>query len=289
MGIRLHRTRAVAAATAVVSAAALALVAVAPAEAATAVKTVRVRISDSSIIFTGGGATTAGGVTTLHAGRYHFHVVGRGGDHILQLLRFQNGYTAQQAQQDFTDAFEGNVPAVQRIDNGVVFLGGADAAPQHPGDMVVKLNAAQLMAIDQNGDAVAMLNVVGKAPEQAKVPHDGKYTAFSFGWGVSKHLPASGMVKFANQADQPHFLVLQRVKDSTTNAKVRKFINSGGQGNPPWALKATADSGVLSPGKSQLLSYDLPAGKYLVACWWPDDDTGMPHALMGMWDLVELK
>ena len=39
------------------------------------------------------------------------------------------------------------------------------------------------MAIDQNGDAVAMLNVVGKAPEQKKVPHDGKYTAFTLRLG----------------------------------------------------------------------------------------------------------
>ena len=132
MGIRLHRTKLVAAATAVVSAAALALVAAAPADAATAVKTVRVRMSDSSITFIGGGATTSGGVTTLHAGRYQFHVVARGGAHSLQLLRFQNGYTPEQAQQDFNYAFEGNVPAVQRIDNGVVFLGGADAGPKHP-------------------------------------------------------------------------------------------------------------------------------------------------------------
>jgi hypothetical protein len=96
------------------------------------------------------------------------------------------------------------------------------------------------------------------------------------------------MVKFANQADQPHFLALQHVKDSTTNAKVRKFINSGGQGNPPWVLKGSADSGVLSPGKSQLLNYDLKPGKYLVACFWPDYFTGMPHAFMGMWKLVTL-
>ena len=111
--------------------------------------------------------------------------------------------------------------------------------------MVVKLNGTtQLAAVDfWNGNAIAMVNVVGKAPEQKNVAHDGKYTAFSYGWGVSKHLPASGMVKFANQADQPHFLVIQRVKDSTTNAQVRKFINSGGQGNPPWALKASADIG----------------------------------------------
>jgi hypothetical protein len=278
----------VAAATAVVSAAALALAAAAPAEAATAVPTVKVRMSGSSITFSGGGATTSGGVTTLHAGRYRFHVVSAGGDHILQLLRFRNGYTPQQAQQDFTDAFEGNVAAVQRVDNGVVFLGGADAAPKHPGTMVVKIRATQMMAIDQNGDAVAMVNVVGSAPTQKKVAHGGTYSAFSYGWGVSRHLPASGMVKFANSADQPHFLVLQHVKDSTTNAKVRRFIRGGLQGNPSWGLPESADSGVLSPGKSQLFSYDLPAGKYLLMCFWPDYFTGMPHVNMGMWKLVTL-
>ena len=52
MGIRLHRTKALAAATVVVSDAALAVTAAVPAEAATAVPTVKVRMSDSSITFT---------------------------------------------------------------------------------------------------------------------------------------------------------------------------------------------------------------------------------------------
>ena len=172
----------------------------------------------------------------------------------------------------------------------MVFLGGADAAPKHPGDMVVKLNATQLMAVDAgDGDTTAMVNVVGKAPDQAKVAARRQvHRVHATGGASPSTCRPSGMVKFANQADQPHFLVLQRVKDSTTNAKVRKFINSGGQGNPPWLLKASAESGVLSPGKSQLFSYDLPAGKYLAACFWPDYFTGMPHVNMGMWKLVTL-
>ena len=136
--------------------------------------------------------------------------------------------------------------------------------------------------------AIAALNVVSTPPNQPKVSHSGTYTAFSYGWGVSNHLPASGTVKFANQADQPHFLVLQRVKSSTTSKQVRKFVKSGAQSNPTWALKATAESGVVSPGKSQLFDYDLPAGKYFLACFWPDYFTGMPHFLMGMWKLVTL-
>ena len=111
-------------------------------------KTVRVRMSDSAITFHGGGAMPMNGMTMLPAGRYHFHVVAPDGGHALQLLRFQNGYTAEQAQQDFNAAFEGDVAAVQRIDNGVVFLGGASARPHKPGDMVARVRAGQVAAID---------------------------------------------------------------------------------------------------------------------------------------------
>ena len=31
-----------------------------------------------------------------------------------------------------------------------------------------------------------------------------------------------------------------------------------------------------------------PRGKYLVACFWPDYITGMPHFFMGMWKLINL-
>lgn len=288
MGIRRNRTRATAAAAATaLFAVTAALTAATPAQAA-AVKTVKVHMSDSAITFSGGGATTSNGVTTLHAGRYRFHVMSAGGAHTLQLLRFQNGYTADQAIADFGKAFNGDVPAVQRIDNGVIFIGGADARPKTPGDMVATVRSGPVVAIDQNGDAIGQLNVVGSVGKPGTASHSGKYTAFTYGWGVSKHLPAAGMVKFANQADQPHFLVIQHVKSTTTNKQVRKFVNGGLQGNPSWGLKESADSGVVSAGKSQLLSYDLPPGKYLVACFWPDYFSGMPHIMMGMWKLVTL-
>ncbi len=282
----MHHIKAVAAASAALVAATVAVTA-APAQAAS-VRTVTVRMSDTAITFHGGGATTANGVTTLRPGRYNFHVVSKSGGHALQLLRFQNGYTAEQAQQDFGSAFEGDVAAVQRIDNGVVFLGGASASPKNPGDMGVTLRAAQLAAVDQNGDALAPINVTGTRTKSAAMGHRGRYTAFTYGWGASKRLPRSGTVTFANQSDQPHFLVIQRVKESTTKAKVRRALRSDSRQDPPWLLKASADSGVVSPGKSQLLSYDLPAGKYFIACFWPDYFTGMPHFMMGMWKLVRL-
>jgi hypothetical protein len=286
MDIRVRRYRAVAAATAAILASVTAVVAAVPAEAAT-VKTVRVHMSDSAITFHGGGAMAMDGMTMLPAGRYHFHVVAPSGAHSLQLLRFQNGYTPDQAQQDFQSAFEGDVAAVQRIDNGVLFIGGASARRGKPGDMVARVRAGEVAALDVNGEAMAVLQVTGTG-RSASASHSGRYTALTYGWDVSRQLPASGRVKVVNQADQPHFLVLQRVKDRTTNKQVRRFIRSGAQSNPSWALKASADTGVLSPGKSQLISYDLPPGKYFIACFWPDYFTGAPHFLMGMWKLVTL-
>ena len=109
MRIKERRSRAIAAG----AAAGLVAVAVvaAPAEAAE-VRTVTVKMTDTSITFSGGGAETADGVTTLRSGRYRFHVRSPEGGHIFELLRFREGYSAEQAQQDFESAFEGDVAAV---------------------------------------------------------------------------------------------------------------------------------------------------------------------------------
>src|SRR5947209_16748896 len=148
MGLRTTRARAVAFASAAAIVTTTGLVSAATtADAAASIPTVTVHMSANKITFTGGGASTANGVTTLHAGRIHFHVVTASGDHVLQLARFHNGYTMDQASTDLNDAFSGNVPAVQRVDHGVVFRGGAEALPKHPGDMVVSLPAAHFVAI----------------------------------------------------------------------------------------------------------------------------------------------
>ncbi len=51
----------------------------------------------------------------------------------------------------------------------------------------------------------------------------------------------------------------------------------------------TVGSGVLSPGRSLLLSYALPPGTFVLACFVADDVTGMPHAMMGMHRVVVVR
>jgi hypothetical protein len=292
MRFRTYRARAAVAAgaTAVIAGSGLAMTVTTAAQAATSLPTVTATMSASKITLSGGGVTTSNGTYVLHAGRYRFHVVSVSGDHALQIARFKNGYTAQQAQQDFQAVDNGSVAAVRRIDHGVVFRGGADATgPKHPADMVVTLQKQSYFLTDFNGNANAPLNVTGTLPSTLPaMPFNSSYIAYSYGWGVSAHLPAKGYVRFINHADQPHFLVLQHVKSTTTSAMVSKFIKSGANGNPTWGLRESADSGVLSPNYTQTVKLNLPAGRYLVMCFFPDYFTGMPHFMMGMWKLVNL-
>jgi hypothetical protein len=45
---------------------------------------------------------------------------------------------------------------------------------------------------------------------------------------------------------------------------------------------------VTSPGVTLQLTYDLPAGTYVLTCFIADDVTGMPHAFMGMHKVIVL-
>lgn len=255
----------------------------APATAAVrTVPTVAVHMSDSAIRLSVGHR--------LRAGRVIFRVTSRQGNHNLQLLRLHRGYSLRQAGQDFGAAFGGNLRAIHRIDNNITFLGGASVTPDKPGKFSVKLHAGRLIAIDQNSNAFTRLRVWGTAPSRPVVRARAGITAFSYGFGTTRAaLPRSGWTRVNNRSDQPHFIVMQRVKMSTTGRQVRRFIRSGARGNPPWGLKVNRSTGVISPNRGQVWHLDVPAGKYLLACFWPDDDTGMPHFFMGMWKLVRVR
>ena len=226
----------------------------------------------------------------MRAGRVMFKVVtGDDRNHELQLLRLHRGYTPQDAQADFAKAFRGNVAAINRLDDHITFLGGAPAKPGKPGWFSVKLPANRFMLVDQNGPAATFLRVHGTPPSRPTVHHDSRITALSYGFDPSeKTMPASGWTLVGNHSDQPHFVVMNRVKDNTTRKMVRRFFSSGAHGNPSWALHSSTSTGVISPYRTETFHYDLPAGKYLVMCFWPDDETGMPHAYMGMWHFVTL-
>lgn len=258
--------------------------AVAPtvADATGRVPTVTVTMAANSISLSSGN--------TVHAGRVHLRVVSAGGDHVLQLVRIiKRGYTFQQAGKDVNAAFGGNLAAIHRVDTNLRWLGGAEATPGHNGHLAETLYAGTYYFIDQNSNAMRAVKVYGTPPARGWIANSSTVEAYDHGFRTPATLPRAGWTLFRDIADEPHFMALQQVKTGTTAAMVRAYFKSGSQAQPSWALPASASNGVISPGTQVLWHYSLPAGKYLLACWWPDDKTGMPHALMGMWKLVTLK
>lgn len=250
--------------------------------------TVTVRMSNNAITISGSGVTSVNGVATIRAGRIHFHVVSLGGDHVLNIAHLNKGYSQAQAQQDFQN-FGNTKQATQNIYNGVTFRGGPEAlSPKSPGDAVISLAAASYIVNDFNGQAQQRLNVTGKAPSQPQQSYTGTATAYVYAWATSGHLPANGWVRFLNNSDQPHVYVLQQVKSSTTNADVAKFIKSGAQSQPPFAVKngGEVQTSAMSGGHMMLLHEKLPKGKYVLICFMPDYFNNMPHMNMGLWKLI---
>jgi hypothetical protein len=225
----------------------------------------------------------------LHAGRVIFKVMARRGAHDLQLARLHKGYTMQDAAKDFRKVSKGDIKAIRRIDTKISWLGGASARPGRPGKFAVNLHASRVFVTDQESNAVTRLRIFGSAPSRPSIPASSAVTAFSYGFGTSgPTLPRSGWTRIRNQSDQPHFVYFNRVKDTTTNHMVRRLIKHP-NGNPSWILKVNTTAEVISPKRLEVFHYDLPAGKYLIACFWPDDDTGMPHFFMGMFKLIRLQ
>ena len=227
--------------------------------------------------------------TTVHAGTILFQAVsGDGRFHQLQVARLHKGYTLQQAGADLGKAFSGNVQAVRRIDDNVTFRGGAPAHRSgYPGQVTINLAAGHYYVLDQDGKGLAALNVHGTEGKQPPVPHEAMITAHTYGFEASK-LPPSGWLKVRNISDQPHFIAMVRVNESTTRRQVARAASHANRPPPAWVLRAGTDSSVISPYRHAVMHYRLPAGKYLVACFWPDDDTGMAHFFMGMWKLVRI-
>jgi hypothetical protein len=97
-----------------------------------------------------------------------------------------------------------------------------------------------------------------------------------------------GLIRVHNVSDTLHFLSLAPVKPGTTDANVQAFLD-GSSSASPLIDGPGAELNVLSPARQARLSWNLPPGTYVMLCFIADDETGMPHAVMGMHKVVVLR
>ena len=102
-----------------------------------------------------------------------------------------------------------------------------------------------------------------------------------------RNWPHAGTVTFKNVSDTLHMMDIQRVKPGTTDQQISDFFN-GTNPNVPFLPGPTGGNDVTSPGVTLQLTYNLPPGTYVLLCFIADDQTGMPHAFMGMHKVIVL-
>ncbi|HET7311526.1 MAG TPA: hypothetical protein VFJ17_09390 [Mycobacteriales bacterium] len=243
------------------------------------------------------------GPTTFPAGRVSISIDAAGGDRAIEIVRLHSGYSFADFRSDVKTALtnlEGSggdtkagLKALNHAIANITAFGGLDA---HDGQLrhgaVVLPSAGNRYVLFDDSSLVprrpVRLTVTAPAGPQTLPATSATVVAREDRrWGGATTLPSHGNIKFANHADvSPHFVVLQHVKDGTTRKQV---IDSFSSPNPPdFVLPGDQSSDIVSPGHAMAMHLQLPPGTYALMCFFPDPQTGMPHAFMGMVRIVTL-
>ncbi len=231
------------------------------------------------------------GVKRLHAGRAKIVVKGKGRNTIT-FASLKAGYTMPTFLKDLRGFNTNNAKAIKRVYAKTDALGGL--APGGTGTIVFPHPGRYFALLVGNRISEPTMFTVG-SKRRTKTPHvDGKIVATDGpGWSGSTTLPARGTLMFKSKATTPvlHFLSMQQVEEGTTVEQVLEtFQGPEDSGPPDWALPATLDTDVISAHRAMTVKYDLPPGQYVVLCFMPDPKMGgMPHALMGMIEMIHLQ
>lgn len=224
------------------------------------------------------------GANGLRAGRIKLAVKGKAAP--VSIVSFARGYSVRDLAKDYAAANKGDMKALKRAIAGTTFHGGF--ASGGTGTIVLPKAGSYTAVVMANKVQAPTAFKVG-AVKKSKAPSvDGTITARKgMKWGGSDHLPTEGTFSFKNSDTQPHFVVLQQVQEGTTVEDVMESFKSEGQ--PAWALPAGLETDVLSPGRQMTMDYELPAGQYVVLCFFPDPKMkGMPHSMMGMVKMIHV-
>lgn len=139
------------------------------------------------------------------------------------------------------------------------------------------------------------ITVSGEPPTDQPTPEaDVTITMTEFAFTLDQPFAAGPQViALTNDGQQPHFLGLAGVPDGTT---VDDFLQLSMTYMDPMAtppanlafpdLQSVVDTADMSSGVTMWVTADLAASSYVLVCFVPDPETGMPHAMLGMVDIV---
>ena len=112
-----------------------------------------------------------------------------------------------------------------------------------------------------------------------------------FAFRIPEQVPAGPQIwEVTNTGEQPHFIFLAKGPDDLTRDDVLAILEADATGgtpppgvpNPETDFSDVSETSALPSGKSMWLEFDLAPGTYVAICFFPDWETGMPHAA-GAW------
>jgi hypothetical protein len=288
------RATSVAAATALtVALGGLAVTTAPAASAATSGTTLRISITPNGMY--------VDGPRSFPAGRVHVYVDASLPDRGVEIARFARGYHFADFRADLKTAFtelgaghmNKGLAALNHALDHSTFFGGVyapDGAVRH-GTLLLPRAGGRYVLFDDSGNLpkrpVHLTLTSPRGPQTLPATDKTVVAKTIRRWAGDDTLPAHGNITFHNAAtNSPHFLVLQHVKAGTTRHQV---INALTSPTPPTFIRqGEQESDSVGPGHSMVLHLNLPKGTYAQMCFFPDPETGMPHALMGMVRMVRL-
>jgi hypothetical protein len=211
----------------------------------------------------------------------------------MQLIRVEGDHTPEEVVEGLGKAIEG-----EPFDDW--FFGGGGVAlikPGQSGTVTQVLEPGTYYAFNTESDgppdpsAAGVLEVTGDASD-AELDADTVVTAEDADGDY--HFEADGLeagkneILFENSGEQPHHLLISRIKGDATAEDVEKAFKAD-KGPPPLEEEGSQQTAVIEGGEGQLVSVDLEPGHYAFYCFITDRDGGKPHALKGMVDEFEVE
>jgi hypothetical protein len=227
---------------------------------------------------------------TVASGRYLVTVDNMGSTGVdANLVRLPNGVTTDQAIADIATPTAGLPDWLPNA----IFAGGPIVLARQTGQTIADLAPGNWLVFS-DGAAPQPFTVSASTATPATPLPDPSATLtvglqeYSF-VGLSGTLQAGPQIwKVTNAGTQPHFLELIKVPDGTTIDQVMGVLMMGEGATPapgmldPSLIEGVGGIGDLSPGQTGWYVTDLPPATYAALCFFPDAETGAPHALLGM-------
>lgn len=182
----------------------------------------------------------------------------------------------------------------------MTWAGGAFVPPMGQAQVIVTLTEGQwiLLSDPESGLMPMTLDVAAGAatPDAAgAVTADVTVEMKNYQIVLPEQIqPGAQVWEVGNTGDEPHELFVVRTPRLLTVDEVQQLLDLPEGTEPPPGIPDPAefeDLGGVAPisnGQTVWVEMNLEPGFYVAVCFMPDDDSGMPHAMKGMYVIFEV-